>query len=197
MRFLQKYFSPAKTARLRNLIYAYTEQPGESFYETWDHFKSLLNQCPNHGFEDWRIIEKFYNGVSNATKRLLDSTAGGNMMKTKDTAECFEMIEDLATSIYTEPGMNTGSVTVAPKGIHSVDSSVALATQVESLAKMMKDMQAKISAKCELCRGGHDTNDCPTSSEESLSYVQNQGQGWQPRQTSNWKSWGPSEFPPR
>ena len=51
-KFLQKYFPVAKTARLKNLIYAFTEQSGESFYETWDRFKALLNKCPHHGLED-------------------------------------------------------------------------------------------------------------------------------------------------
>ena len=122
------------------------------------------------------------------------------MMKTKDATECIEMIEDLATRIYTEPNTNSGTATVAPKGIHSVESSVALAVQVESLAKMMKDIQVKMSAKCELCRGGHDTVDCPTTLDEELSYVQNQGRGWQPRQyqqPSNYRSGGPPGFQPR
>ena len=78
------------------------------------------------------------------TNRLLDSTAVGNMMKTKTATDCLEMIEDLASSTYTKPG--SGGVTAASKGIHSVDSSIALSAQVESLTKMMKDMQAKISA---------------------------------------------------
>ncbi|KAJ0513385.1 putative nucleotidyltransferase, Ribonuclease H [Helianthus annuus] len=200
-KFLQKYFPPAKTARLRNLIYAFTEQPGESFYETWDRFKALLNKCPHHGLEEWRVVEKFYNGVSEATKRLLDSTAGGNMMKTKTAAECLEMMEDLATSTYTEPG--SGGVTAASRGIHTVDSSVALAAQVESLTKMVKDIQIKISSKCEVCRGGHETVDCPVASEEELSFIQNQGRGqgynsgWQSRQTSNWQGRNPPGFQPR
>ncbi|KAK1423916.1 hypothetical protein QVD17_19227 [Tagetes erecta] len=200
-KFLQKYFPPAKTARLRNLIYAFTEQPGESFFETWDRFKGLLNKCPHHGLEDWRVVEKFYNGISEATRRLLDSTAGGNMMKTKTATECLEMMEDLATSTYTEPGSR--DVTAVSKGIHTVDSSVALAAQVESLAKMVKDIQVKITSKCEICRGGHETIDCPVGSEEELSFVQNQGRGqgynsgWQPRQPSNWRSGNPPGFAPR
>ncbi|XP_035839930.1 uncharacterized protein LOC110884417 [Helianthus annuus] len=200
-KFLQKHFPPAKTARLRNLIYAFTEQPGESFYETWDRFKALLNKCPHHGLEEWRVVEKFYNGVSEATKRLLDSTAGGNMMKTKTVAECLEMIEDLATSTYTEPSF--GGVTAAPKGIHTVDSSVALASQVESLTKMVKDIQVKISSKCEVCRGGHETIDFPVGYEEELSFVQNQGRGQsynsgrQQPQTSNWQGRNPLGFQPR
>ena len=202
-KFLQKYFPPAKTARLRNLIYGFIEQPGESFYETWDRFKGLLNKCPHHGLEEWRVVEKFYNGLSEATKRFLDSTAGGNMMKTKTADECLEMMEDLATSTYTEPGSR--SVTAAPKGIHTVDASIALAAQVDSLSRMVKVIQVKITSKCEVCRGGHETIDCPVGSEEELSYIQNQGRGqgynynsgWQPRQTSNWRSGNPPGFQPR
>lgn len=73
-------------------------------------------------------MEKFYTRVSGATKRLLDSKAGSNMMKTKTDAECLEMIEDLATSTYIQPG--SGGITAASKSIRSVESSIALAAQV-------------------------------------------------------------------
>lgn len=69
--------------------------------------------------------------------------------------------------------------------MHSIESSIALAAQVESLAKVMKDIQVKISAKCEICRGGHETIDCNVGHSEELNYIQNSdqvqsyGSGWQ------------------
>jgi hypothetical protein len=43
----------------------------------------------------------------------------------------------------------------------------------------MKDIQVKISAKCEICRGGHETIDCHVGPSEELNYVQSYNSGWQ------------------
>jgi len=38
--FLAKFFSNARTARLRNEISGFTEINNETFYEAWERFKS-------------------------------------------------------------------------------------------------------------------------------------------------------------
>ena len=34
---------------------------------------------PNHGFHDYSIVQFFYNGLTNETKQMIDSTAGGSL----------------------------------------------------------------------------------------------------------------------
>jgi len=46
--FLMKYFSPGKTAKLRNDITSFAQQDGKSLYEAWERFKDLQWQCPHH-----------------------------------------------------------------------------------------------------------------------------------------------------
>ena len=52
------------TNSYKNLIMNFQENEGETFYTCWDHFKDLLNGCPHHGYEDWRLISFFYDVIS-------------------------------------------------------------------------------------------------------------------------------------
>ena len=50
--FLQKFFPPSKTSQLKLEIAQYKQFEFENLYETWERFKELLKQCPQHGYSD-------------------------------------------------------------------------------------------------------------------------------------------------
>ncbi|XP_022032571.1 uncharacterized protein LOC110933669 [Helianthus annuus] len=140
-KFLGKYFPPSKTARLRSMIQEFRQKEGESFYETWEHFKELLLKCPHHGFEDWALVEKFYHGVTPATRNMHNTTAGGNLMTAKTPEECTEIFEDRAMSSYEFPDSKDSSTT--QRGVHKVDDTTRMQAQIDALMKKMNDMESK------------------------------------------------------
>ncbi|KAK1441409.1 hypothetical protein QVD17_07278 [Tagetes erecta] len=98
----------------------------------------------------------------------------------------------------------------AQRGVHQVDNGTVLTAQVEALTKMVKDLQKNKEQACEICRGGHDTVDCPISIDslqEQVDFVSNpnrvQGNtfgnsynpGWKNQQS--WRSGNPPGFQPR
>ena len=62
-KFLYKYFPPSKTAKIMAEINTYSQEDGESLYETWERFKELLRKCPHHGLAVWQQVSTFYNGL--------------------------------------------------------------------------------------------------------------------------------------
>ncbi|XP_056695098.1 uncharacterized protein [Spinacia oleracea] len=60
--FYVKYFSTEKTARLRSQIIAITQLVDESLFEAWERFK-------------------FYNGLGDESRLILDSAASGRFMQ--------------------------------------------------------------------------------------------------------------------
>lgn len=62
-KFCNKYFPPAKVARLRLEIQTFQQRDGESFHEAWTRFKDLMRKCLHHGIQigDWAGL--FYNGL--------------------------------------------------------------------------------------------------------------------------------------
>ncbi|MBN8152395.1 retrotransposon gag domain-containing protein, partial [Vibrio vulnificus] len=56
-KFLQRYFPPAKTAKLKNDISAFVQQDSEPLCDTWERFKELLRRCPHHGLPTWLQVQ--------------------------------------------------------------------------------------------------------------------------------------------
>ncbi|GKA78932.1 zinc finger, CCHC-type containing protein [Tanacetum coccineum] len=51
--FLAEFFSPGRTAKLRNDIMMFQQHQGESLSEAWTRFKDLLQEFPHHGIDLW------------------------------------------------------------------------------------------------------------------------------------------------
>ena len=47
-------------------------------YEAWEHFKDLLRRCPHHELPSWLQIQKFYNGLKNENRVMVDVTIEKN-----------------------------------------------------------------------------------------------------------------------
>ena len=39
-----------------------------------------INACPHHGFDTWMLVNHFYNGMSPAMKKLLETMCGGDFL---------------------------------------------------------------------------------------------------------------------
>jgi len=95
--FLAKFFSNARTTRLRNEISGFSQKAGESLCEAWERFKGYTNQCPHHGFKKASLLNTLYRGVLPRIKMLLDTAINGNFQN-KDVKEVWELVENLAQS---------------------------------------------------------------------------------------------------
>ncbi|KAL0448385.1 UNVERIFIED_CONTAM: hypothetical protein Slati_1394900, partial [Sesamum latifolium] len=74
-KFLAKYFSLAKTAKMLNDITSFVQLDRESLYDVWERFKSMLRKCPHHELPVWRQVQTFYNGVTLANRATIDAAA--------------------------------------------------------------------------------------------------------------------------
>ncbi|KAG7640695.1 Retrotransposon gag domain [Arabidopsis suecica] len=94
--FLAKFFSNARTARLRNEISGFTQKINETFCEAWERFKTYTTQCPHHGFKKASLLS-IYRGALPKIRMLLDTASNGNFLN-KDVAEGWELVKNLAQS---------------------------------------------------------------------------------------------------
>ena len=44
-------------------IKLFAQRENETLAQVWERFKDLLLSCQHHGFEKWRIISFFYDGI--------------------------------------------------------------------------------------------------------------------------------------
>ncbi|GJX00655.1 zinc finger, CCHC-type containing protein [Tanacetum coccineum] len=93
-RFLSQFFSPGRTAKLRNDILVFQQHHGESLSEAWTRFKDLLQKVPHNGIDLWLKVQIFYNHVNLVTKRTIDQSDGGKI-RDRNTKESWALLEDL------------------------------------------------------------------------------------------------------
>ncbi|KAL0445896.1 UNVERIFIED_CONTAM: hypothetical protein Slati_1717500 [Sesamum latifolium] len=127
-KFLAKYFPPAKTAKMLNDITSFVQLDRESLYDAWERFKSMLRNCPHHELPVWRQVQTLYNGVTLPNRATIDAAAGGTIMK-KLPSEAFNIIDEIATNLYSY-GQERADKRAA--GNHSIDAVSALSAQMNA-----------------------------------------------------------------
>ena len=96
-KFLTKFFPLEKIVQLVQEINTFGQLEGESLAEAWDKFHELLRKCPHHRLTRWMQVHTFYNDLRNATRKVINASAGGALMK-KTTDQAYEILEDAATN---------------------------------------------------------------------------------------------------
>ena len=211
-KFLTKFFPPSKIAQLVQEINTFGQLEGENLAEAWDRFHELLRKCPHHRLTRWMQVHTFYNGLRNATRTVIDASAGGALMK-KTTDQAYEILEDAATNTNQWPREKVTPV----KAVGGTDNEVLnnLVNHVAQLTKQLNRQQGTANAiqtnpweLCEFYGGQHNSTECQTGNQtvEQAQYVsrfnqnqsqqqgqyggnsyqsQNQGQGWRNNQNQN------------
>ena len=80
-KFLTKIFPPAKIAQLVQEINTFKQFEGENLAEAWEKFHELLRRCPHHRLTRWMQVHRFYNGLSDLARTIVDASVGGALMK--------------------------------------------------------------------------------------------------------------------
>ncbi|XP_010247584.1 PREDICTED: uncharacterized protein LOC104590568 [Nelumbo nucifera] len=160
-RFLSKYFPPSKIAKMRNDITTFSQQDGESLYESWERYKELLRKVPHHGLPVWLQVQTFYNELTEANKTIMDATAGGSINnKTPEVAHA--LIEEMTANNY-QWHSERAQVRRQPE-LHNVDTYTTLSAQIDALSKKIYEMQLAgthvQTVACEWCGGGHISTEC-------------------------------------
>ncbi|XP_061360631.1 uncharacterized protein LOC133304597 [Gastrolobium bilobum] len=98
-KFLARFFSASKMARLKAEITTFKQKESESLYEAWERFKGSLKRCPQHGIEVWEKARIFFQGMTSNTRTLVNAVAGGSL-KIKTPEEVLELLESLASQEF-------------------------------------------------------------------------------------------------
>jgi len=66
----------SKTSALRGKISNFQQSSLESIPEAWERLQEYIRACPQHGMEDWLVLQNFYEGLTALSKGLVDAAAG-------------------------------------------------------------------------------------------------------------------------
>ena len=186
-KFLTKFFPPSKIAQLVQEINTFGQLEGENLVEAWDRFHELLRKCPHHKLTRWMQVHTFYNGLRNATRTVIDASAGGALMK-KTTDQAYEILEDATTN--TNQWHREKATPVKTMG--GMDNEVLnnLVNHVAQLTKQLTRQQGTVNSiqtnpweLCEFYGGQHNSTEYQSENQtvEQAQYVSRFNQN-QPQQ---------------
>ncbi|XP_074318273.1 uncharacterized protein LOC141655073 [Silene latifolia] len=168
--FLNKYFPPQRTARIKSELQGFTQQDDETLYEAWERYKGLQRLCPHHEIGDDELINNFYEGLNNEMKMNLDSGSGKGELDKIDHKTAKELIEEMASRTF-----HWNNDRHKRKGKSTVES--ANNVEVKGLIEELKQQIALLNSSntsrnsssnwsqmycCDICGDqGHPPNECP------------------------------------
>jgi len=188
--FQERFFPEDRLLEAKIVVTTFNQGANESLCEAWDRYKSLLRNCPKHGFDNRMQIYLFRQGLKNETKVLLDASAGGGIML-KTTLESVKIIDQMAltdrkTFHNRSPSQRKADILELESSDALLAQNKLLTQQIEALQKGMKDMPKQILEQfhkdggtsqvnaCKLCFGDHPTRCCPPPYEEEVNFLGNQ-----------------------
>ena len=146
--FLKKFFSAHKTNNLKRQIYTFAAHDGERFYQCWERFMETISACPHHGFDNWMLVNHFYDGMSPPMKQLLETMCGGNFLS-KHPDEAIDFLNYVAETSKAwdepRPRETEGSRHSSYKGesIHTLSEDTLLREKLIILTRRLDEMEMK------------------------------------------------------
>ncbi|XP_026411748.1 uncharacterized protein LOC113307519 [Papaver somniferum] len=140
--FLHKFFPRHKTTAIRQKLYSFSQQEGESLYDYLERFHDLLLQCPHHGFDTPRLRLILYEGLDYKTLTMVESLCGGNFPD-KSAEEGYKFLHEVAKKNQEWEATETIRSVTSSNGVHKVDNDfeakfAGLTRRLESLERKAK-----------------------------------------------------------
>ncbi|XP_022024854.1 uncharacterized protein LOC110925193 [Helianthus annuus] len=209
--FMQKYFPPKKTAKLKNRIMTFKQDEGESLHAAWERLKDLLIDVPHHGLSKRQLVLNFYQVLNYDSQERIDVYAGGDL-ETKTPTEAYAIIEKTTLKSSSRHSGVRNKASSIP-GVHQVDTYTALTAQIGALAARFDQAQnvSKVQSSCEQCGVSHEPGTCEQgvmfTGHEEVDYMGNQirpqnnpysntyNLGWKNHPNFGWKSGSGNQNP--
>jgi hypothetical protein len=181
--YMKEYYSPGKTQSLHNKIATFAQYPMETISEAFEHFNEYTRAVPHHKFPKEDLIQNFYQGLTMASRMVIDASAGESIIELTPTQAftLFKKVTDNDTwasfgrLLSVQPEGNV-------RGVLQVEKKDILEGKIASLVRRLEKMEienkeaqdlkaAEARSTCEECgKYGHVHKDC---SEEAkvLDYM--------------------------
>ena len=146
--FLKKFFSTHKTNNLKRQIYTFVALENEKFYQCWERYLETINACPHHGFDTWMLVNHFYNGMSPAMKKLLETMCGGDFMS-KHPEEAMDFLNYMmeTSKAWDEPKPREAErmrpAANSREGMYSLTEDMEMKAKLSTLARRLEDLKMR------------------------------------------------------
>jgi hypothetical protein len=140
--FMKEYYSLGKIQSLRNKIDTFAQYPTDTMSETFERFNDYTRAVPHHKFPKADLVQKFYQGLTMASRKIINASVGGSIIELTPTQAftLFKKVTDNDT--WASSGrlllvLPTGNV----KGVLQVEKEDILEGKIDSLMRRLEKME--------------------------------------------------------
>lgn len=140
-KFYNKFFPISRINEFRREISSFSQEEDEKFCDSWERFKELTIKCPPHGFETWRLIQFFYNGLTQSERYMIESMNGGGFLNLTGE-EAYKTLDELSDNSQRwdfSSRQGKSSTTTKKEGLYGVKDN-------EDIRGQLKDFMRTIEA---------------------------------------------------
>ena len=146
--FLKKFFNAHMTNSLKRQIYTFAAHDNEKFYQCWERYMETISACPHHGFDTWMLVNHFYDGMSSAMKKLLETMCGRDFLS-KNPDEAMDFLNYVAetSKAWDEPNPREADRMRPPPnqrgGIYSLSEDMKTKAKLSTLARRLEELEMR------------------------------------------------------
>ncbi|CAM8896974.1 unnamed protein product [Rhodiola kirilowii] len=168
--FISKYYPAGRAMQVRRQLQELKQGPNENMYEYVEKFNALEKSCCNLELPEKLVVEYMLDGLRRLDKKLLEASAGGNLMNLTP-ARVRQKIQEVAESERFQDESTREDEYARTRNVSKVEPSVsAMAEQIKELKDMMQHVirrQPVHTKPCGFCAAtDHKTDECPTILED-------------------------------
>ncbi|XP_058759422.1 uncharacterized protein LOC131632709 [Vicia villosa] len=134
-KFLDRLFPHNRFMEAKTSISVFSQGHNEALNEAWERFKSMVQKCKGHGFDELTQIHIFRNGLQPQPKTLLDATTIGSLMS-KSVEEAIAIIDRMALNDH--QGKYNRSTSQRKPGVLELSTSDAILSQNKLLTQQVE-----------------------------------------------------------
>ncbi|CAM8923581.1 unnamed protein product [Rhodiola kirilowii] len=164
--FVSKYYPAGRAAQVRKQSQELKQGPNETMYEYVEKFLALEKSCCNLELPEKVIVEYMLDGLRRLERKLLEASAGGNLMNLTP-ARVKQKIISVAESERFQDETTKEDEYARTKNVSKVEPSIsAIAAEMKEMRELMQHVirRQPVQVKpCEFCAAtDHKTDECPT-----------------------------------
>ncbi|CAM8904949.1 unnamed protein product [Rhodiola kirilowii] len=164
--FVSKYYPAGRAAQVRKQLQELKQGPNETMYEYVEKFLALEKSCCNLKLPEKVIVEYMLDGLRRLERKLLEASAGGNLMNLTP-ARVKQKIISVAESERFQDESTKEDEYARTKNVSKVEPSIsAMAAEMKEMRELMQHVirRQPVQVKpCEFCAAtDHKTDECPT-----------------------------------
>uniref|UniRef100_A0A2N9GPF0 RNA-directed DNA polymerase n=1 Tax=Fagus sylvatica TaxID=28930 RepID=A0A2N9GPF0_FAGSY len=169
-----------ETAKLRFFPFSLKDKAKDWLYTMKPRFKDTYNFCPTHGYDTWRLVSYFYEGLQPRDRQFVQIACGGEFLQ-KEPEDAMDYLDEIAENSNTWNGpspldstdRNRSGATTSGGSIFKLREEDNLSAKISLLTKEIEALKLKGSRgvnavyreepmeACRICQElDHTTSDC-------------------------------------